>query len=1469
MSSSSLSIRQFVLDTSNWPEFRLCIRAHALTLNALDILDGKEAEPEASDTTRLASYRERCNKLWMVIVSSLDLGNLVHLRSLIEGDIKGAYDTLKKLYEPSSEVSMMRHLHHLLNCRPGDRSLRDYVSAMRELRTTTVRLIGSLKPEELIDKLTIMTLLMNLPQTPRFEALKSSMDLNSKLTLDLCCETILRECEYLDTLSRLESLSTPSSATALQTRTSSKSSNKSKVCTHCKKKGHQVDECYALHPELQSKKSSSGKDSKKKQAAKVTSESSSTATAQAWSVHVKPPSAHTAIANAHSSTASDVITMEVDSGASDHFVTSPRGLSNFDPHYRVTVQVADDREIITQGRGDILGKLKGLHVAPTFSNNLLSVPKLCSEKKAVVFHPDHGVVISEAKDVQISWKAKIATGQLGPNGTYNIQVRIPPTASSQVHTVSTPSAQPSSVASASPAANTSPSSPRGPRVSQDTALQGLPSAETVLRSKANLWFRRLGYASPNRILLAMKHKLFVGPTFPVQTPHDFFGAANDDAYNLARSKAAPHINLSGKKSSSRPFELLHMDIKDSTHTSYGGHRYFAVVVDDYTRWKSVLPLKKKSDLVSALRDWYPTTVSSHGFKTSRIRCDRGGEQTGGEFKSFLREISARVEYTNAHSSASNGVAERAIRTLMDTARALRIGACLPKAAWAECIATACYLENRLPTTANPDMHSPYHRLFGMPPDLNHLRAIGAKAYVHQHTPTTATLDPKAKAGIIVGYAINSPGYRVLMDIKTGVVVETKHVVVSEQLPHVPDQRLVSTPGGLNATYAMAPAPLRSPVRAPGSATSSLFNPTPPEIYPTQQVPSLPPTAPAPAAPQPAAAAGEEPADDDAIIVPQGLFEHLAPELLADFAPPVPDEQGDGNVVLRRSSRTTSGVAPERLSQTMEGRQPTARRAPARPRTAHRVHIVNMSPMSHLRAMASRISYKQAVKNPLLRHSMLEELVHLFEIGAVRVTALPPGRHAIGSVWAHKFKHDADGQFTRAKSRLCPMGCDQTPGVDYDPDRVAAPTLTMESAQLMNSCQVQRDMEAAQVDVVKAFTLPQSSIKTYMRLPRGLISDDPNLVLAVENSLNGLKQSAYDWNTLLVATLRSCGLRPTILDPCLFFMWIDDQYLVLVGIYVDDVRILADRASDIKPIVDKLAAAFPITTPSPDWWLGMKVEHDRPAGTLHISQCAYIDAVLKDFGMQDCAPVSTPALPGSKLTPNRDPTLVDRSGFDYRAAIGSLLWLARLSRPDILYAVNQLGAHAQYPTIEHVTAAKRVLRYLKGTRELGLTLRKSDTFELEAYVDADFAGEPETSATPLRSLTGMVAYIRGVGPIYAKSSLQSTLSTSTADAEYKAIATAAQFCSGIRQLLEEIGFKQESPSVIYNDNEAAIASTKSMICGSKLRHVRINFHYVKEQVRMGEIKVQHCPTKEMVADIFTKALPQPRFLELREKLMSGL
>jgi len=159
----------------------------------------------------------------------------------------------------------------------------------------------------------------------------------------------------------------------------------------------------------------------------------------------------------------------------------------------------------------------------------------------------------------------------------------------------------------------------------------------------------------------------------------------------------------------------------------------------------------------------------------------------------------------------------------------------------------------------------------------------------------------------------------------------------------------------------------------------------------------------------------------------------------------------------------------------------------------------------------------------------------------------------------------------------------------------------------------------------------------------------------------------------------------------------------------------------------------------------------------------------------------------------------------RSTIGSLLWLARTSRIDILYAVNVACAHTHAPF---------VLR--RSTQQHGQII-------LKACADADFAGEPEENDGAMKSTTGIIAYIHGVGPFFGQAKLQDTISRSTAEAEYKAVGAAGQFCMSIRQLLEEIGLKQIEPTMIYNDNNACISTATTKVSSSKLRHVKINFH----------------------------------------------
>jgi len=203
-----------------------------------------------------------------------------------------------------------------------------------------------------------------------------------------------------------------------------------------------------------------------------------------------------------------------------------------------------------------------------------------------------------------------------------------------------------------------------------------------------------------------------------------------------------------------------------------------------------------------------------------------------------------------------------------------------------------------------------------------------------------------------------------------------------------------------------------------------------------------------------------------------------------------------------------------------------------------------------------------------------------------------------------------------------------------------------------------------------------------------------------------------------------------------------------------------------------------------------------------------------------------------------------------------------------YVVNQCGAHCNKPGPAHITAVKRIFKYLKGTKELCLTLHRQPDLQLLAFADhdADDAGEPELSDNPMRSLSGMVIGFKGVGPICTISKLQTTISRSSAESEYRCVGDCAAHIIGIRDLLDELGFKQLEPTILYEDNQACIKMTESILCSSRTRHIKRDHHFIRQLVAEKEVKLIYLATLLMIADICTKALPEVQFVKLRGMLL---
>lgn len=239
-------------------------------------------------------------------------------------------------------------------------------------------------------------------------------------------------------------------------------------------------------------------------------------------------------------------------------------------------------------------------------------------------------------------------------------------------------------------------------------------------------------------------------------------------------------------------------------------------------------------------------------------------------------------------------------------------------------------------------------------------------------------------------------------------------------------------------------------------------------------------------------------------------------------------------------------------------------------------------------------------------------------------------------------------------------------------------------------------------------------------------------------------------------------------------------------------------------------------------------------------------------MTDCKPISTPADVNSKLSADCGDRISNPTS--YRSLAGALQYLT-FTRPDITYAVQQVCLFMHDPRQAHLTALKRIIRYVQGTKDHGLQMYKSPSSSLVAYSDADWAGCPDTR----RSTSGYCVY-RGNNLISWSSKRQDTVSRSSAEAEYRGVAnTVAETC-WIRNLLLELHQPVSKATLIFCDNISSVYLSANPVKHQRTKHVELDIHFVREKVALGQVKVLHVPSSSQYADIFTKGLPSSLFME---------
>ncbi|XP_040374084.1 secreted RxLR effector protein 161-like [Rosa chinensis] len=244
-------------------------------------------------------------------------------------------------------------------------------------------------------------------------------------------------------------------------------------------------------------------------------------------------------------------------------------------------------------------------------------------------------------------------------------------------------------------------------------------------------------------------------------------------------------------------------------------------------------------------------------------------------------------------------------------------------------------------------------------------------------------------------------------------------------------------------------------------------------------------------------------------------------------------------------------------------------------------------------------------------------------------------------------------------------------------------------------------------------------------------------------------------------------------------------------------------------------------------------------------------------MENSNAVKNPIVPGTKLTKDKAGVKVDSTMF--KQVVGSLMYLTA-TRPDLMYGVSLISRFMSCPTMSHWLAAKRILRYVRGTTELGIFYKKGGRTDLVAYIDSDFASDLDDR----RSTSGFV-FSLGFGAVSWSSKKQHVVTLSTTEAEYIAVAFCACQCVWLRRVLEKLGLKEKKSIVIQCDNNSTIQLSKNPVFHGRCKHINVRFHFLRDLVKDGVVKLSNCNSQIQVAYIMTKPLKLEQFLRLRSML----
>ena len=503
------------------------------------------------------------------------------------------------------------------------------------------------------------------------------------------------------------------------------------------------------------------------------------------------------------------------------------------------------------------------------------------------------------------------------------------------------------------------------------------------------------------------------------------------------------------------------------------------------------------------------------------------------------------------------------------------------------------------------------------------------------------------------------------------------------------------------------------------------------------------------------------------------------------------------------------------------------------------------------------TYNEASKSPHWCEAMQAE-IHALETNQTwSLTSLPHGKIPIGCKWVYKVKLRADGTLERYKARLVAKGYNQQEGFDYF--ETFSPVAKFVTVRCLLAVAVVKGWVLYQLDVNNAFLHGTLDEEVYMSLPPGFHSKgEPypsDIVCKLQKSLYGLKQASRQWFSKFSTTLLHHGFTQSKADYSLFTKQKGSCFIALL-VYVDDILIASNSAEDVAELKSYLDSQFKLKDLGPvRYFLGLEIA--RSSKGISISQRKYALEIMEDAGMLGCKPAKCPMDQNLKLSKHEGPLIPDPSV--YRRLIGRLMYLT-MTRPDIVFSVHKLSQFMESPRAPHLKVAQHILQYIKGAPSQGLLYASTSDLHIKAFSDSDWASCPDTR----RSTTGYCVFL-GSSLVSWRSKKQNTVSRSSAEAEYRAMAAAVCEVIWMKALLADLKISQSQTALLFSDSQEALHIAANPVFHERTKHIELDCHLVRDKIQEGIIKNLHVPSKHQIADIMTKALGYPLFSNLLIKM----